>query len=328
MPIPLAIGIGAGIAAGISAIGQGIAAAFGAGRNDEAEALMKQALDEYGPGILPKLRVELQNYNIPESKLAQIGVDQQSLGVQQKVLAELERYGLGDATDNQMTLGLMQAQDQANQQFGSSQKSILEQIRNSGNAGRLGVAAQQNAAQQAANMANRQGLEAAAMAEQRKMRALNELGGLSTNMRNQSFQERSQAAKAQDELNKLNMQMSFDAKNQYYNQVDADFRRKMQFANARAGVYGNMADQKLGRGQREGQQALGIANTVGNTVFGAFDMANAARGGGQAGAGSSRSALSSGPGVTRQSLGWDNRGDESQAGDFWDWYNKDGERYA
>ena len=328
MPLPALLAAGAGIAAGISAIGQAIAAAFGGGRNDEAEALMQQALDEYGPSILPQLRTELQNYNIPESKLAQVGVDKDSIEMQRRVMADLERYGLGDATDNQMTLGLMKAQDQARQQFGSAQQSIQNQIQNSGNAGRLGIAAQQNAAQQSANMANQQGLEAAAMAEQRKMRALNELGGMATTMRNQSFGERSQAAKAQDELNRLNMQMSFDAKNQYYNQVDADFRRKMQMANAKAGVYGNMADQKLGRGQREGQQALGIANTLGNAAFSAFDMANSAGGGqqgGQIGSGmkTSRSAMTSGAQQDSRP-----QKEESQAGDFWDWYNKDGDRYA
>lgn len=330
MPIPVIAAAGVAIAAGIAAIGRGIAAAIDGGRSAEAEALMNKALEEYGPSVLPKLRVELQNYNIPESKLAEIGVDQQSLGIQQKVLAELERYGLGDATDNQMTLGLMQAQDQASQQFGSNQKNILEQIRNSGNAGRLGVAAQQNAAQQAANMANRQGLEAAAMAEQRKMRALNELGGLSTTMRNQSFGERSQAAKAQDELNKLNMQMSFDAKNQYYNQVDADFRRKMQFANARAGVYGNMADQKLGRGQREGQQVMGIASNVGDMIAGATgSIGNAMnKGGGPYGSAgataSSRSALSSGGSQQASEPPTQASSDK----DYWDWYYKNGGNYA
>jgi hypothetical protein len=267
MPLPLLLMAGAGIAAAATMAGKAIGEAVQGGRDAEANDLLQKALEQYGPDILPKIGTELQNFNIPESKLAQLVGDAESIAMQRKVMGELEKYALSPATDKQATLELMQAQDAARGQFGRAQESILEQLRNSGQYGRLGVGAQQVAASQAANMANAQGMQAAALAEQRKMRALSELGGMSTTMRNQAFGERSQAAKAQDLLNQFNAQMAYNSKQQQYNAVDQDFRRKMGLANARSGVYGDMAGAKRNQGQREAGVARGIAGDIGNTAY-------------------------------------------------------------
>jgi len=284
MPLPLLLMAGAGLLTAASVAGKAIGEAIQGGRDGEANDLLQKALEQYGPDILPKISTELKNYNIPESKMAQLVGDAESIGMQRKVMGELERYALNPAKDQQATLELMQAQDAARGQFGRAQESILEQMRNSGQYGRLGIGAQQVAASQAANLANTQGMQAASMAEQRKMRALNELGGLSTTMRNQSFGERSAAAQAQDQLNQLNAQLSYNAEQQRYNAVDQDFRRKMGLANARSGVYGEMAGAKRAQGQREAGVARGIAGDIGDAAFN-FAGAFGAGGGGSSGGG-------------------------------------------
>lgn len=322
MPLPLLLMAGAGIAAAASIAGKAIGEAIQGGRDGEANDLLQKALEQYGPEILPKIGTELKIYNIPESKLAQLTGDAESMAMQKKVMGELERYALSPATDKQATLELMQAQDAARGQFGRAQESILEQLRNSGQYGRLGIGAQQVAASQAANLANTQGMQAAAMAEQRKMRALGELGGLSTTMRNQAFGERSEAAKAQDMLNQFNAQMAYNAQQQHYNAVDQDFRRKMGLAGARAGVYGDMAGAKRGQGQREAGVARGIAGDIGNTAYNMFGAIGA---GGMGGAGAT-------PGTIPQGIYSFARQPQQQQqamGDYW-WMNDDenGGRYA
>jgi len=266
--------IGAGVAALLGGIGQAISSAINAGRYEEAQKLRDQALAEYGPDILPKLKIELQNYEIPESVVAGLTGDKESIGMQRRALGELSRQAYGNPDDAQLSLSLLRAQDAARGEMGRNSATILENLRNQGQFNRTGVAAQMAAGQGAANMANRQGLEAAAMAEQRKQRALVELMSGATNMRNQSFNERVTAGGAQDSLNRANMQMRANAQDQYYNQMHQDFMRKLQLANARANVRTAQANEVMGQGEREAgavRGGFGAAAGLASAGFNAWD---------------------------------------------------------
>lgn len=266
--------IGAGVAAVIGGIGQAISSAINAGRYAEAQKLRDQALAEYGPDILPKLKIELQNYEIPESVVAGLTGDKESIGMQRRALGELSKQAYGNPDDAQLSLSLLRAQDAARGEMGRNSATILENLRNQGQFNRTGVAAQMAAGQGAANMANRQGLEAAAMAEQRKQRALAELMSGATNMRNQSFNERVTAGGAQDSLNRANMQMRANAQDQYYNQMHQDFMRKLQLANARANVRTAQANEVMGQGEREAgavRGGFGAAAGLASAGFNAWD---------------------------------------------------------
>lgn len=266
--------IGAGLAAVIGGIGQAISSAINAGRYEEAQKLRDQALAEYGPDILPKLKIELQNYEVPESVVAGLTGNKESIGMQRRALGELSKQAYGNQDDAQLSLSLLRAQDAARGEMGRNSATILENLRNQGQFNRTGVAAQMAAGQGAANMANRQGLEAAAMAEQRKQRALAELMSGATNMRNQSFNERVTAGGAQDSLNRANMQMRANAQDQYYNQMHQDFMRKLQLANARANVRTNQANEIMGQGEREAgavRGGFGAAAGLASAGFNAWD---------------------------------------------------------
>jgi hypothetical protein len=258
--------IGAGIAAGVGLIGKAISSALEAGKYEEAQRIRDEALAEYGPDLLPKLKVELQNYQIPSSVVAGLTGDKESIGMQRRALAELSNQAYGNPDDAQLSLSLLRAQDAARGEMGRNQASILENLRNQGQFNRTGVAAQMAAGQQSANLVNRQGLEAAAMAEQRKQRALSELMSGASNMRNQSFNERVTAGGAQDSLNRANTQMKYNAQQQYYDQVNQDFMRKLQLANARANVKTGQANAVMGEGQRQGNVAESVAGGIAGTA--------------------------------------------------------------
>lgn len=258
MPLPLFMAIGAGVAAA----GQAIGAAIEAGKLGEANALLQRAMEQYGPDILPKLKVELKNYGIPESQLAKVTGDAESIAMQRRVLNELSQTAFAGPGDAQFSAELGRVQNQALANMGNQQARIQQQLAQQGHLGRVGVAAQQAAASQQANLMSQQGLDLAADAERRKMQALQSLGGLSSQMRGQSFQERSTAARAQDELNALNSKLAFDAQNQYYQQAQNDFLRKMALADSRSKLMMGQAGIRQQEGQAFGGLARGLAGSV------------------------------------------------------------------
>lgn len=257
--------IGIGI---VGAIGNAIGGAIEAGKMSEANALLQRAMEQYGPDILPKLKVELKNYGIPESELAKVTGDAESMAMQRRVLNELSQTAFAGPGDAQFSAELGRVQNQALANMGNQQARIQQQLAQQGHLGRVGVAAQQAAASQQANLMSQQGLDLAADAERRKMQALQSLGGLSSQMRGQSFQERSTAARAQDELNALNSKLAFDAQNQYYQQAQNDFLRRMSLADARSNLLRSQAGIRQQEGGIYGNMARGMAGTAGTMLKG------------------------------------------------------------
>lgn len=258
MPLPLLLGLGTAF----GALGQLIGGAIEAGKMGEASALLQQALDQYGPDILPKLKAELKNYGIPESQLAKVTGDAEAMAMQRRVLNELSQTAFAGPGDAQFSAELGRVQNQALANMGNQQARIQQQLAQQGHLGRVGVAAQQAAASQQANLMSQQGLDLAANAERRKMQALQSLGGLSSQMRGQSFQERSTAARAQDELNALNSKLAFDAQNQYYQQAQNEFLRKMALADSRSKLMMGQAGIRQQEGQAFGGLARGLAGSA------------------------------------------------------------------
>ena len=69
----------------------------------------------------------------------------------------------------------------------------------------LEMANRLQAAQSAANRMNNQDMDVMSQAQQRALEALSGYGNLSTQMRNQSFNEQAERAKAQDAINQYNI---------------------------------------------------------------------------------------------------------------------------
>lgn len=289
MPLPII----AGVAAGVGALASLIGGLLKNGSLEEAKSIMNEAMAEYGPDVLPKLKVALQDYGVAESELSKITADPEGLSAQRRALRELQGVVDGGSNDAQFSLALRDSQVAASSDYDRRVAALREGMANRGTPLQLASAAGVNAAAQSANLQNNQGMQAAALAEQRKMQALRDLAGLGTQMRGQGFTEKSQAAKALDEMNRWNQQMRFDANNQYYQQLQQDFLRKMQLAGAKNEVRG--AQAKITGAMGDNWQ--GLANNLGNSLStfagGVGQYMNAGQGAGQGGqaVGRSTSAL-------------------------------------
>lgn len=139
------------------------------------------------------------------TRLAGIQVPQSILNAQQNALAQLQQIaGTGGMTAIDKAQ-LMEIQDEQAARSAAEQGAIIQDAQQRGVAGSgLEMAARLLSQQEGANRASRDGTTVAANAQARALQAIKDGASLSSDMRDQSYNEQAAAAKAQDEINRFN----------------------------------------------------------------------------------------------------------------------------
>lgn len=211
--------------------------------------------------------------------------DEQAVADERAVLARLQGLTESGGLDMQGRARLAEIQDQTGQMNRSRQEGVLANLRDRGQlGGGMELSARMSAAGEAANAANRGGMQTAADAERRYLESLSMRGDLSGRMRRDSFSEGAARANARDAIAKFNAMNRQDVgmrntnrqnEAQYYNsglyQQDFDnrFRRAAGQSNALTGhasALENSADRTANRWSGYGQ-AGGAAAGYGYDLY-------------------------------------------------------------
>ncbi len=202
------------------------------------------------------------------SALESVQADPESVSAQKNVLGrlmELERNG-GMTLEDDANLAKVQSK------LARGERSNRAALLNSSAArGTLGsgaeLAAGLQSQQAAADRANAAGMDVMASAQRRYLDSLQQRAGLSGQMRQQDFAERSQAAKAKDEIARYNTTARERAK--YYNAQQpmqmADYR--LRKATAGAGLTGGLATQHNQDADRSSAFWSGLGATAGRGIY-------------------------------------------------------------
>ena len=225
-------------------------------RIDEENARIDNAINSliYNP---KDYYTNYQYYNDPllydtylqqDTEYDNINVDPYALSAQQKALDELinlsQAKGL-DAIDQQ---ALQEIVDTENRNLKGQQDAIMQNAMQRGVYGSgLEMAQRLQAAQSSANRMNNQDMNVMSQAQQRALEALSNYGNLSSNIRNQSYNEQAQRAAAQDAINQYNINNmtntnkgNIDLQNQT-SRANTDIYNKQQDSNVQSAqdIYGN-----------------------------------------------------------------------------------------
>ena len=216
--------IGGGLGLGSSLLG-GI---FGGDDREKANQLIQQTLHDYDAiGVPPieaqkllleelksagKLTPELEEMVVAgPSKMGDISLDPGYKAAQMKALDELSSIGssgglrLSDQAAIEEALGKVRSQERG------SREAILANARERGvSGGGSELAAQLANQQNSAENAYKSGLGVAAIAEDRALDAIIKGGQLAGDIRKQEFGEKSDVARAQDEIDRFNAENRID----------------------------------------------------------------------------------------------------------------------
>lgn len=193
---------------------------FGDGGARQARKARKEIEAVQLPDI-EKMRLELQDLvsqgqlspEQAEAALAErsamegISLDPRLRNAQMQALGELQsRVDAGGLSDVDRANVARLQQETANQMRGQ-RESTLQNMRQRGMGGSgLELLAQLENQQSSAQNASMQAMELAALQQQQKMAALEQLGAMSGQVRNQDFDQAARVAQAQDAINQFNAQ--------------------------------------------------------------------------------------------------------------------------
>lgn len=308
---------GAGLGIGTSLIGQALAK----GDRDAARALLEQNLKDYEAMGIPSIEAqqlllgELKSAGelTPEmeqmvsqgpSAVGEIALDPGYKTAQLRALDELS--AIGDAGGLRLSdeAQIEDALSKVRQQERGSREAIMANARERGVAGSgMELAAQLSNQQNSAENAHREGLNVAAMAQDRALQAIMQGGQLAGDIRGQEYGEKLDAARAADEINRFNTtnQIGMNTRNvgsrnaaqeynlgnkqrimdsnvglkndeQRYNKslYQTQFGNQMDLnqakANARSGQASNLQNSANATQQMWGQVGGGVAN-MGQSIY-------------------------------------------------------------
>jgi len=235
-----------GVVAG--GIAKTISAAIAAGDYAKAEALKKQALDQYGPEMLDAIKKH-EGEKVADTAL-NTPDDARLKEMQLGALGDLRReVDYNGATPEEQAQFVRSQNDTARQMRGYTgaieQRLAQQGQANSPVAGLMLQQAAQNSTQRAAE----QGTQFAADAAGRKFQALQALLGGAGSVRGQNFQ----VGGAQDAINQFNLTHGYN--------VDRDlFGADMQLKNARSNIINGQAADANARGNSANQVGSDLAS--------------------------------------------------------------------
>jgi hypothetical protein len=258
--LPLILG-GLGAATGI------LGGLFGASeeqkKREQAERLLREAMEQYDGMVPPEIQAYADQLLGPSAE-AGVTSDPRYVQSQEDVLAKLQGISNEGGMDIQSQAALNDALRQTSQQEYSTRQRILDDMRRRGQGGsNQALVAQLVGAQAQADRAQSAGLNAAAASRQRALQALQQSGQLAGQLRGQDFSERTQAARAQDEINRYNA-MARERGAQYRNAlIQQQYQQRMQLANAKAGALTGQANAARADGQAANQAIGQITGGIG-----------------------------------------------------------------
>ncbi len=270
-PITLAALIGGAISLATT----GASAAQQAAAASQANDLMSKAAAEWG---IPLQEVEtmMRDYGIPESALGQLRESSKLIDQQQGVYDELEGIARAKGNDPAFQAAIQKGINAAGQSYSANSGAVMRQLQGSGMQNSpLKYALLQQQGADAANIAGNAGLDAAGMAQQRYMAALEDMEGISGRMRDQDFRANTTRLSAIDEQNRWNKQMAFNAANQQMNAIQQNNQAKMQRAAGKSNALAGQASQVQGAAnamggnlQAAGGQMAQLGLGVGQSIYG------------------------------------------------------------
>lgn len=223
-----------------------IGRALGSGDRAKADALMQQAIAQFGPDVLKAPEIAQLTPHLGPSAFAGAESDPTARAAQQQAL---QKFGaLSDPNNLQFRAAANEAEMQANQQAGAQEGAIRQQMQARGLGGSgVDFALRQRAGSDAANRAASQGFAGAMAGQQQAQSALGQYAGLASTIRGQSWDEASRKAAAADEVNRFNEMGRVAGAQQ-------NFQNQMGLAGARAGVLEKGAGYANGQADRTQQQ--------------------------------------------------------------------------
>jgi len=242
----------------ISLIGRAMAE----GDYEKARALRQEAIDQYGPEIVPVLdKAEAQEVGATE--FGSLKEDDSLRQAQLRALSEFgnvyDSEGMTEADKAAMAL----ARNDVSQRAGSQYQGVAQMMARRGGGGSgLQAAMYGQAGQDATNALANMDMQSQIAARQRALQALGMSADLAGSVRGQDYRALSDRARAQDAINQFNANQRAEASNE-------NARRTMDMANfnldrlnRRTGALNTQASGYDGSAQRTQQTASGVANSV------------------------------------------------------------------
>lgn len=250
---PLTIGLLFGGATLLQGLITGIGSAEAAGDFDEANRLRAKAQEEIAklnPEQLKAVKAE-----VGESAFASITEPPEGREAQMRALGRLEAMATGK--DAESLAEYARAQAEAGQVERGLRQAALQRLsqRGAGATSGLALAAQQEAAQQATQLAATRGLETAAEARRRALSAITSGAGLAGQLRQQDYQRLADKAAAQDTINRFNAGQRLD------------LGRLAWSAEAqKAGLMGGQYEQAAREREAEGARTAATYSSIGQAI--------------------------------------------------------------
>jgi len=250
---------GAGASIG-TAIGTAIGMAIAQGDFDRARQLQAQAmaeLEKLTPEQLSQVRAE-----VGESAFKNMTEPPEGRAAQMRALQRLEAMGMGETPEDAAAYAKSQAE--AAQVERGLRQAALQRLaqRGAGATSGVALAAQQEAAQQATQLAATRGLEQAAEARRRALEAIRSASGAAGQLRAADYQAAAERAKAQDIINQFNAQQRQRQAEEYYKAQEKQAERLY-------GARGQQARQY----EEAGGRTVATSASIGRGIGGIGDLA-------------------------------------------------------
>lgn len=204
--------------------------------------------------------------NAPDVKLgrseqADVYADPEAQLAQRDALMQLQEQARNGYDDIDRA-AVNRTMAEAGQQERSQREAVLARLDPGSGAA---IQARLQAQQSGANRASQQAMDINAERAQRKMAALQALGGLSTQMRGQSFNEGMGRAQGQDAISKFNAETS-----RFNNQ--ANIGNQLQALQLAGGAGNNLGGRVMNQGNMQANQSVANGKMVGNGVYAALNQ--------------------------------------------------------
>lgn len=236
-----------------------VGALVGAGQDAQAAKVRQEALDMYGPELLPQLE-KAEAEQLDGTAFGQLQEDGSLRSRQLQTLAQLEDVVANEGTTEADRAANELAFNDAAGATESASRGIENSMRQRGQSGGPGdyalqLQAQQGATNQAANMARAN----ASDARMRALRAMESGGDLAGDVRGQDYQRLSDVAQAQDAANQFNNVQRTAANAYNLSLPQQNFDNVMLMNNAKANAANGVAAGYERGGQAARETAGGVS---------------------------------------------------------------------
>lgn len=284
------------------------------GDRDKASRLSQQAYDVVSGVRVPspeELRIVLEELKtvgmyspqleeaitLQSSKMNEVATDPRLKEAQMSALQKLQQISDEGGLTMQDKAQLSQIQNEVNSNLKGNVDAVTQNMATRGMSGGMGeLVSKQIAVQQSANRNAQQGMDVAAMAQQRALNALMQGGTLANQMQTTDFNQQSKVAEANDAISKFNSMNQQDVRSRntqnlnsaqksnlseaqrisdanvtnrnaqqtYNKQLEQDyFNNQMKKAATLSGQSNNLADQATSAANRTAGMYAGIGSAIG-----------------------------------------------------------------